>query len=57
MCEEDFAWSPALSQHSSNRIYGFIFQIFVWIGKDANEVEKSESVKSGKLDINNPEMF
>ncbi|EPY73724.1 adseverin-like isoform 1 [Camelus ferus] len=25
-------------------------QIFIWIGKDANEVEKTESLKSGKLD-------
>lgn len=47
---------PALSQHS-NSIYGFIFQIFIWIGKDANEVEKTESLKSGKLDINYSEIF
>lgn len=38
--------------HSQNNVYYycFIFQIFIWIGKDANEVEKSESLKSGKLD-------
>lgn len=28
----------------------FAFQIFVWIGRDANEVERAESLKSGKMD-------
>lgn len=26
-----------------------LLQVFVWIGKDANEVEKTESVRSGEL--------
>jgi len=26
-----------------------ISQVFVWIGKDANEVERTESVKAGEM--------
>lgn len=29
--------------------HSLLLQVFVWIGKDANEVERTESVKSGEL--------
>lgn len=32
--------------------YGLISKVFIWIGKDANEVEKTESVKSGERLLN-----
>lgn len=36
-----------LSGHSNTAT--LLLQVFVWIGKDANEVERTESVRSGEL--------
>lgn len=35
------------TEHSNT--HSLLLQVFVWIGKDANEVERTESVRSGEL--------
>lgn len=43
--------SSFLSTHSQRLLSHTnpLFQVFVWIGKDANDVEKAESVRCGEL--------
>lgn len=43
--------SSFLSTHSQRMLShaNLLFQVFVWIGKDANDVEKAESERCGEL--------
>lgn len=40
--------SPLDTLNSHSNTHNLLLQVFVWIGKDANEVERTESVRSGE---------